>query len=48
MNINVNIKNERKLGEKLRWYTYKIICKPAAYCPRLLRLVPNLSGDISI
>ena len=26
MNINENIRNKRKLVEKLRWYTYKITC----------------------
>ena len=41
MNINVNIRNKRKLVEKLRWYTYKITYTPAVNYPRLQKLVPN-------
>ena len=35
MNINVNIRNETKLVEKFRGYTYKITCTPADNNPIL-------------
>ena len=41
MNINENIRNKRKLVEKLRWNTYKITCPPVAYYHRLQKLVPS-------
>ena len=43
MNINANIRNKAKLVEKLRRYTYKSLCMPAAKYPRLQKLVPNKS-----
>ena len=41
MNINENVKNERKLVEKLRWYTYKITCMSTTKYRRLQNLVAN-------
>ena len=41
MNINVNIRNKRKLFEKLMWHTNKITSTPAANYPRLQDLVPK-------
>ena len=41
MHINVNIRNKRNFVEKLRWFTYKITCTPAAHYPRLQKMVPN-------
>ena len=41
MNININIRNKRKLVEKLRWYTYKITFPPVANYPRVKKMVPN-------
>ena len=41
MNINVNVRNNRKFVVKLRWFTYKITCTSAANYPRLQKLVPN-------
>ena len=43
MNINENIRNKRKLVEKLRRYTYKITSTPAANYLILQDLVPNKS-----
>ena len=43
MNINVNIRNNTKMVELLRGYTYKITCTPAANYSRQLKLVPNKS-----
>ena len=31
MNINVNVRNEKKMVEKLRGYTYKMAYMSAAY-----------------
>ena len=42
MSINVNMRNNTKLVEILRGYTYKITCTPAAHYHRLLKLVPNI------
>ena len=41
MNININIRNKKKLVEKFRWDTYKITCPPVANYPRVKKLVPN-------
>ena len=43
MNINENIRNERKLVEKLRGISTKIATTPAAYYLILQILVPNKS-----
>ena len=41
MNINESISNKRKLVEKLRWYTFKIIYISTVNYRRLQNLVPN-------
>ena len=43
MNINENIRNKRKLVEKLRGCTYKITYMSTANYHRLQNLVPNSS-----
>ena len=43
MNINVNIRNKKKLVEKLRWYTYKINRTLAINYLILQNLVSNQS-----
>ena len=43
MNIYVNIRNKRKLVEKIRRYANKITCNQAANYFRLQKLVPNYS-----
>ena len=48
MNINVNIRNNTKLVEKLRWYTYKINKTLADNYLILQNLVSNKSWDIAI
>ena len=48
MNTNVNVRNKKKMAEKLRGYTYKMSYMSAAYKPRLQNLVPNKSCDIAI
>ena len=45
MNINENIRNERKLVEKIKGYTYKITTTPAANYRIQQKLVPNKSWD---
>ena len=46
LNINLNVRNERKMLTKLRGCTYKITHIIAANCPRQPHLVPTLSLDI--
>ena len=46
MNINVNIRNNTKLVEKLWWYAYKISTTLAYNHPFLQNLVSNKSWDI--
>ena len=41
MNINENIRNYRKIAEKLRGFTYKITYSPSANCPRVANMVPK-------
>ena len=43
MNINRNIRNERKFAEKIKGYIYKITTTPAAKYLILQDLVPNKS-----
>ena len=44
MNINENIRNKRKLVEKLRWYTFKITYISTAYYRRRQTLLQNKVG----
>ena len=48
MNINVKIRNKKRLVEKWRWYTYKMSYTSAVYKTRLWQLVSNKSLDIAI
>ena len=48
MNINVNIRNKKKMVEIIKWYTYKITTTLADNYPSLQNLVPNKSLDIAI
>ena len=38
MNVNENIRKERKIAEKSRWYTYIIAHISVDNCPRVLKL----------
>ena len=42
MNINVSIRNKRKLLEKVRWLTFKITYISTANYPRLHNLVTKM------
>ena len=42
MNINVSIRNKRKLLEKVRWFTFKITYISTANYPRLHNLVTKM------
>ena len=48
MNINENIRNERKLVKKIEGYTYKITTTPAANYLIPKDFVPNKSWDKAI
>ena len=45
MNIDENVRDKRKLVEKLRWYTYKITCMSTTNFRRLQNVVPSKNLD---
>ena len=48
MNININIGMKRKIAKELKGYTYKITNIPAANCPRVAKIILNLSVCITL
>ena len=41
LNMNLNVRNERKMVREIRWCTYKITHIVASNGPRLPHLVPT-------
>ena len=45
MNVDENVRNKRKLLEKLRWYAYKITCMSNTNYRILQNVVPSKNVD---